>query len=328
MLVRTISQLPEVEAKTDFMDGKMEISIPESAQSNKYTSKSIKYETIEKQIENQLSIDIAKTYHLTADNAQPINVNDEMKKLKDVLNADMTINGAKKLGDWPWVQKDFPTDFRKYGNNSGDFILPNVKKVKQLITETPSYFSTPDSAVAEGNPLPYHKNPSTEASKPESLGYDATVGSDKFYFWRIDDQGTDSGRAIYDIQSATEDHYEKMRDTGNLVVWGWLADNGEVEPEMAWVGLFGKLKCKGFGDDYTQDWLPLCIRPWIRGANASILQYVGFNIPVRAGLELKIKTGFPVNGSNSAFQNPGSMTFQDRNVPNAFFGYVVTLDTQ
>jgi len=305
MLVRTISQLPEV--KTDFMDGRMEISIPESAESAKFTSKSIKYETIQTQIENQISSEMASTYHLTADNGNPINVNQETKKVANILTGNMNIGGIKKFLDWPWIQKDFPTDFTKYGNNNGDFILPNVKKVKQLITETPSYFSTPDSMVAEGNPLPYHKNPATEASKPESLGYDATVGSDKFYFWRIDDQGTDSGKAIYDNESATEDRYETIRDTGNLVVWGWLADNGEVEPEMAWVGLYGKLKCEGFGN--THDWIPLCIHPWIRGTNASVLQYVGFNIPVRAGLELKIKTGFPVNGSNSAFQNPGSLTF-------------------
>ena len=49
-----------------------------------------------------------------------------------------------------------------------------------------------------------------------------------------------------------------MRDTGQLVVWGWLADNGDVSPEMAWVGLFAALKCEG--QDATQTFeLPISI---------------------------------------------------------------------
>ena len=126
---------------------------------------------------------------------------------------------------------------------------------------------------------------------------------------------------MYDVRSNTTDGYEEMRDDGNLVVWGWLADNGNVAPEMAWVGLFAPIKYEG--GDTTQVDVPVCIQPWIRGQYASTLQYVGFNIPVRKGLRLKIKTGFPVNNANSGFANPGTMTFVDRNIPNAFFGYIV-----
>lgn len=67
----------------------------------------------------------------------------------------------------------------------------------------------------------------------------------------------------------------------------------------------------------------MSIQPWIRGKNASTIQYVSFNIPVRKGLRLKVKTGFPVNAENGGLQNPGSLTFLDRNVPNVFFGYVI-----
>lgn len=97
--------------------------------------------------------------------------------------------------------------------------------------------------VAEGVPLNAHSSASTDKSVPESLEYTTTVGSGKFYFWRID--GRDSSQSIYDTRSATVDPYEQMRDTGQLVVWGWLADNGEVSPEMAWVGLFAAIKCEG-----------------------------------------------------------------------------------
>lgn len=117
------------------------------------------------------------------------------------------------------------------------------------------YFSTADSVVAEGNPLNAHQYPSTDSAVPESLSYRTTIGNNKFYYWRID--GNDSSKSVYDTRSNSTDGYEEMRDTGQLVVWGWLADNGDVSPEMAWVGLFGVIKCEGYG---TTQWeLPVSV---------------------------------------------------------------------
>lgn len=54
------------------------------------------------------------------------------------------------------------------------------------------------------------------------------------------------------------------------------------------------------------------------------MQYVGFNVPVKKGLEIKIKTGFPVGGERGGPHNTqGSLTFMNGNIPNAFFGYVI-----
>lgn len=91
-----------------------------------------------------------------------------------------------------------------------------------------------------------------------------------------------------------------MRSTGQLVVWGWLADNGEVPAEMAWVGLFAAIKCEGQDATQTYD-LPISIQPWIRGEHASEMQYISFNVPVKAGLRVKIKTGFAVNENSQGF---------------------------
>lgn len=52
------------------------------------------------------------------------------------------------------------------------------------------------------------------------------------------------------------------------------------------------------------------------------MQYVSFNIPVEAGLELKIKTGFAVNTNPSGLQFGNRQTFT-LNQPGAFVGYVV-----
>lgn len=106
-------------------------------------------------------------------------------------------------------------------------------------------------------------------------------------------------------------------------MWGWLAENTTPapSPEQCWVALFAKLKCENYNN--TEVDVPIQVKPWIRGKYASSIQYISFNLPVKKGLRLKIKTGFPVNGTNSGLQNPGSLTFLDGNIPNAFFGYVI-----
>lgn len=108
----------------------------------------------------------------------------------------------------------------------------------------------------------------------------------------------DSSQSVKDANSGSKDGYEKIRDTGNLVVWGWLAENDVVAPpaEQCWVAMYAKIKCEN--GNATQVDVPIAVKPWIRGVNSPILQYVGFNIPVKAGLEIKIMTGFPVNGKS------------------------------
>ena len=65
------------------------------------------------------------------------------------------------------------------------------------------------------------------------------------------------------------------------------------------------------GNDTVQTDIPIAIQPWIRGTNASQMQYVGFTIPVRKGLRVKVKTGFPVNGRTALNNVTGSLMFLD-----------------
>ena len=331
MLVRTISQLPQI--TSNYSNGLMEISVPEnnSSTSTKFTSKSIRQTVLSAGISAAVDAKIANDYHLK-NNGKPINVTSLSATVHDLSAGNMNtdakhINGIKRFDSWPYILKtaeQFPTSFSEYGGNgnSGDakYLIPNVDKVNELIGTQPVYFSTDDSYVAEGNPLRSHASLTEDASVPDALDYRTTIGSGKFYFWRIDEN--DSSKSIFDTRSGTTDAYEEMRDTGQLVVWGWLADNGDVSPEMSWVGLFAKVKTSEY--DATLVDVPISIQPWIRGENASVLQYLSFNVPVKKGLKLKIKTGFIVNQQTSgAFQNRGTMTFIDRYVPNAFFGYII-----
>lgn len=106
--------------------------------------------------------------------------------------------------------------------------------------------------------------------------------------------------------------------TGNLVLYGWLASNADVLPEECWVGLFTKMKN---GDNQEHD-TAIAIQPWIIGRNSQILQYVGFNVPVKEGMEITVRTGFNVNGTNSGFEINNSLILNG-NRPNAFVGYII-----
>lgn len=61
------------------------------------------------------------------------------------------------------------------------------------------------------------------------------------------------------------------------------------------------------------------------GKYSSVAQYVSFNIPVKAGLQLKIRTGFAVNGNNSGLHSdrPTLMFTDAGNLPNTFVGYIL-----
>lgn len=133
-----------------------------------------------------------------------------------------------------------------YGDNL-KYVVPNIGVVKQLVEDNVIFMSTTSSLVAEGNPMPHHQSQATHAAVPESLDYANTIGSGKFYCWQIDSGQNDSSTKIYDPDSGSTDGYEEMKDTGNLVVWGWLADDPLRPPgaEYCWVALYAAMKCEG-----------------------------------------------------------------------------------
>ncbi len=243
-----------------------------------------------------------------------INIAELDNGVTELKTKDCTLNGLKTFGSFPCCKNQTypPENISKYG--SADNVIPNVRVVNDLIQSSPIYMSTDDSFINEGSPFTIDQNGSPVCR------YDDTVGKDKFYYWKIDDNGTDSSESIVENTSLTRLPYQQMKRSGNLVIYGWLADRGAVDPVNCWVGLFAFLKT----GQTTSQWVPVSIKPWIRGINASVLQYVGFNIPVKKGLRLKIKTGFNVNGKTSDFQYSQSLTFRDKWVPNSFVGYLIS----
>lgn len=94
--------------------------------------------------------------------------------------------------------------------------------------------------------------------------------------------------------------WTKLTATGNLYVYGWLADNGNVPPAQAWVALEANI------NDTAQK-VALC--PWSISSYSKQLGYVSFNVPVVADLQVRIATGFIPNMTVSGSQNvAGSLT--------------------
>lgn len=79
-------------------------------------------------------------------------------------------------------------------------------------------------------------------------------------FWHIDDQGNDSSRWI-DPETGIEAGPVYVNSTGWLTIIGWLADNGKLLNQEAWVGLFGKINVKDKDESSesttSTQWIPL-----------------------------------------------------------------------
>jgi len=169
-------------------------------------------------------------------------------------------------------------------------------------------------------------NSSRVDCKPDnSSGYTHTEAGDGLMQWHIDDGQRDSSLYVPGSVGSAAAGYVRCAATGQLVVYGWCADNGNLLPEECWVGLFGKLVCGAAGQAQEVQDVALQVQPWVVGRNSQLMQYVSFSVPVKEGTELKIVTGFNVNGQNSGFGDSGTggNLMLKPNLPNTFVGYII-----
>lgn len=71
--------------------------------------------------------------------------------------------------------------------------------------------------------------------------YDGADADPKQLYWHIDHNQKDS--SLWRDEFGAVAGPAICGHTGNLVCYGWLADNGNVKPGQAWVGLFGRIQC-------------------------------------------------------------------------------------
>ena len=273
MTIRTITQLPSVEGVIDD-NSFMELSEPKQITGSSdvgYVSKKVSYGKIKDQLDDQIGRELNKKYSMSEDN-NPIQVLNLKQRVDSLYDGNSTLTTVNF--------KNSPT-ISSTGNKLGDSNVPTVGYiVNTLIPKSTSFNIGPDSKYDTAKtPTGFH-------------------GGDPDMFFTID-SGT------------KESKVQTVGHTGNAVIYGWLADNGNTTSTNAWVGLFGEINNR---------YILLQLQPWIIGSKSSVLQYIGFNVPVKQGLKLKIMTGFPVNGSNSV--QPGDIGW-GINIVNAFAGYVI-----
>jgi len=103
--------------------------------------------------------------------------------------------------------------------------VPNVLKVKDLIDERANFIGS--SYVIDGDP-----------GDDEAPRF--TIKSDEFMYFRLDDNGTDSSKWI-DPETSAPVGAAVCTRTGYLTLFGWLADNGNVLAQDAWVALYAQI---------------------------------------------------------------------------------------
>jgi hypothetical protein len=109
-----------------------------------------------------------------------------------------------------------------------------------------------------------------------------------------------------------------LAKTGFLSLYGWITAKTTIEAEEAWVMLEGSKNKNG-------PWTILQVQPFIYTINSNVLQYVSFNLPVAAGIHIRIRTGFDVVESTSGFTSRSLIirkTDSGFTQPNKFIGTV------
>lgn len=213
--------------------------------------------------------------------------------MQGLLSGEATLSGTKTFASHPVVAS---SDEEISGNS-----LVTKDDVEQIVTDTAFCFSGSSEATA---------SPDNSSGRTEDQA--------NLMMWNIDSGQRDS--SLFLDETGKRAGYVECEETGILVAYGWLADNGNLNPENCWVGIFSPIKNK---DGVVRDTL-LQVQPWIVGEESQTMQYVGFTLPVRKGLKLKLMTGFNVNGNNSGFGNQNSlMTAKAGSMVNTLVGYIV-----
>ena len=290
-LVRTISQLENLKAKPHLssrieVSEYVEIEIGDQPQ---YVSKNCGYGQLSAWMNDDISASMPSQYNLSAVSSD-ININNIVEKTGDLYEGNATISGNKTFTSTISTSNSY--------NASDDADIPNIGQTKSLIKDAGSYVASSDVS-----PDPFEN--SDGFAKSESDGITEETGYVRLQFSQPN--------------NLKETNVVEVDTTGQLVMWGWLADNGNVPAELSWVRLEAKVKVNS-----TETWVPLQVQSWIQGTKSRVLQYVGFSVPVHAGLKLRVTTGFDVNTSNGAFSTVGSMTYRSAaEAKCGFFGYII-----
>lgn len=226
-----------------------------------------------------------------------MDVSNIKNRVDQLYDSSVTIKGVKTFQEAPLLSNYNGTeDISTFPDN-----MFTVKgNVEKIIADGGSFIGDNSSIT----PFPNNDTPLT--NEDEDL-----------MIWRIPEGKSDSTEYADEYGFKNREGVECAK-TGQLVVYGWLADGGGVLPQEAWVAIYGKIENAGA----DARWTILQLQPWSVSDRSKVIQYVGFNIPVKEGLYLKIKTGFKVSSSATATNSGNSLTFPNVQ-PNTLVGYII-----
>ena len=210
---KTISRLEQSSSLTN--ESLFVISQPSS--DDKWVTKSTSMGDVVNFAETSISANIKTNFGLDGMNVQNLK-----QRVDNLYSANVTLNGTKTFGKTPLLNQAENNKIKV--NQLLDNAMVTKSNVKDLF-DTGGMFIGSDSKI-EANPD--NDSPNTEED-------------DKLLIWRIPDGMNDSTQYKNDYGMQTQKDGVTCDRTGNLVVYGWLADGGGVLPQEAWVALYGRI---------------------------------------------------------------------------------------
>ena len=222
MDIKTISQLtPLNDSEQMHQSAYFGISQYNPASGGKYFSRKISYEKLQNQLSSYIDTAVLDGLYKAKSGGARISISGLRTDINNLKSGSMTISGVKTFSSVPRITATV---------QDSDNNVPNIKFVKTLIADNAGF-------MAENQYLPMDPG---NGSKGYTV-YDGRESDPKQLYWRIDHNQRDSSKWLDEF--GVEAGAATCPYTGNLVCYGWLADNGDVRPEQAWVGLFGHVQC-------------------------------------------------------------------------------------
>ena len=223
MNIKTLSQITPL-AEPVHVSSYIGISQYSPVDNGRYASRKATYGQILSQLSGEIDDAVMRGKYNAVSGDVPVDIKGLRTDLNTVMTGNYVFTGLKQFATTPRITATVTTSNK---NN-----VPNVKLVEQMIADNAGFMAE-NQAVA--------MDPGNGGDHTE---YDEYEQQPKQMYWHIDHGQSDS--SLWKDEFGAEAGAAVCKYTGNLVCYGWLADNGNVKPGQAWVGLFGHVKC---GDD-------------------------------------------------------------------------------
>lgn len=314
---KSISQLPQISADILHDDSLFEVSLPIGLSTNDsgtsvvgvtYASRAISKQNLSiSLIEN--TVDYLKENHGFNDSYSFQKTESDISSL---ISGDLTVYGKKTFINSPEILQDL-SDYVSYTTDpEHDKLAVNLKTLKQFgnLNFSPNL----DSEFGFATTL--YNDTTNESRNLNCFATDATnqITNRKSFIFDADSKNTVQHEYVFKINpNQTESNIWVAPVSGIFTCYGWLDEQNslsEYSNEQRWVALLGY-------ESILNEWMILQVQPFIKN---NYLSYVSFTFPVKAGMRLKIQTGFPV-GTNSDKYHQSSSSLANH-LANAFLGGV------